>query len=95
MEIWDQQTVERIKKYVINPVESREASLELPKTLAIEYDLPTEVATMEGFLQLDEAGLTAMIASYGLAMDLDDIKFCQQYFAKEQREPTYYRNPYD
>ena len=84
----DQQTVERIKKYVINPVESREASLELPKTLAIEYDLPTEVATMEGFLQLDEAGLTAMIASYGLAMDLDDIKFCQQYFAKEQREPT-------
>lgn len=84
----DQQTIAKIKKYVINPVESREAALDLPQTLAMEYEIPSEVATVKGFLQMDEAGLADMIASYGLAMDLDDIKFCQQYFAKEQRNPT-------
>ena len=41
--------VETIKKYVINPVEAREASLELPKTLVVNYEIPTEVATLEGF----------------------------------------------
>ena len=83
-----EQDIADIKKYVVNPVESREASLELPETLAMEYDIPTEVAVVEGFLQLDEAGLAEMVSAYGLAMDLDDIKFCQQYFAKEQRDPT-------
>ena len=37
----------KIKKHVINPVESREASLELPKTLAMQYDIPSEVATLD------------------------------------------------
>ncbi|MBE5759241.1 MAG: phosphoribosylformylglycinamidine synthase [Clostridiales bacterium] len=78
----------QIKKYVINPVEAREAALELPETLAMEYDVPTEVATLHGFLDLNEAALAAFIDQYGLAMDLDDIKFCQKYFASEKRDPT-------
>ena len=80
--------IEAIKKYVINPVDSREASLELPKTLNIPYDIPDSVAVMEGFTELDENGLKALIDELGLAMDLDDIKFCQQYFISEKRNPT-------
>lgn len=48
---------QRIKKYVINPVEAREASLEKPETLAVKYDIPTEVRTLDGFIKLDRAGL--------------------------------------
>ncbi|MBR4079795.1 MAG: phosphoribosylformylglycinamidine synthase, partial [Christensenellaceae bacterium] len=77
-----------IKKYVINPVESREASLECFETLQTEYDIPTEVATLDGFIALDEAGLRSFMEEKGLAMDLDDIKFCQQYFKSEHRDPT-------
>ncbi len=83
-----QQDVEAVKKYVINPVESREASLEMPQTLKTEYEIPTEVKTLDGFLSLDEKGLEAFIDEYGLAMDLDDIKFCQEYFMTEKRDPT-------
>ncbi|MBR2650449.1 MAG: phosphoribosylformylglycinamidine synthase [Clostridia bacterium] len=77
-----------IKKYVINPVEAREASLELPETLNMNYDIPTEVATLDGFCELDREGLEGFIATYGLAMDIDDITFCQSYFKSEGRCPT-------
>ena len=77
-----------IKKYVINPVEAREAALELPETLAMAYDIPSEVATLDGFLALDCAGLERFVRDYGLAMDADDIAFCQDYFKTEHRDPT-------
>ncbi len=79
---------EKIKKHVINPVESREAKHELPETLAMQYDIPEEVAILDGFIELDEKGLIEFIKSYGLAMDLGDITFCQDYFKKEGRNPT-------
>ena len=77
-----------IKKYVINPVEAREASLDLPETLVMNYEIPTEVATLDGFLDLDREGLSDFVSKYGLAMDIDDITFCQSYFIKENRCPT-------
>ncbi|MGN0708279.1 MAG: phosphoribosylformylglycinamidine synthase [Faecalibacterium sp.] len=80
--------VAEIKKYVINPVEAREASLDTRSTLKMEYAVPTAVAVLEGFRQLDEQGLKDFIAEKGLAMDLGDIKFCQEYFRTEQRDPT-------
>ena len=80
--------INEIKKYVINPVEAREASLDLPKTLKVEYDIPTEVRTLDGFNSLDRKGLEKFVNDYGLAMDTDDISFCQQYFKSENREPT-------
>lgn len=80
--------IAEIKKYVINPVEAREASLEKPETLKIEYAVPTEVATLDGFTKLDRAGLEKFVEQYGLAMDADDIAFCQQYFLQEKRDPT-------
>ena len=80
--------VAEIKKYVINPVEAREASLETKETLKMDYPVPAAVAVLEGFNQLDEAGLAKFIEEKGLAMDLGDIKFCQEYFRTEQRDPT-------
>ncbi|MBQ2383742.1 MAG: phosphoribosylformylglycinamidine synthase, partial [Oscillospiraceae bacterium] len=80
--------IAEFKKYVINPVECREAALEIPETLAIQYDIPTEVATLTGFTALDAEGLADFIKTYGLAMDLDDITFCQSYFKTEDRDPT-------
>ena len=78
-----------IKKYVINAVESREASMDKPETLAIEYAIPETVATVEGFVSLDAEGLSSLLDSLGLAMDLDDLKFLQTYFRdEEKRDPT-------
>ena len=78
----------RIKKHVINPVEAREASLEPKDTIKMEYAIPTEVKVLDGFTELDEKGLADFVSGYGLAMDLDDIKFCQNYFKTEGRCPT-------
>ncbi len=80
--------IAEIKKYVINPVEAREATLEKPETLAVEYDIPTEVKTIDGFTKLDKEGLAAFVKNYGLAMDNEDIAFCQKYFIEENRDPT-------
>lgn len=80
--------IEKIKKYVINPVEAREAVLEKPETLKVEYDIPTEVAVLDGFNDLDRKGLEDFIAEKGLAMDIDDIAFVQEYFRNEKRNPT-------
>ena len=80
--------IAEIKKYVINPVEAREATLEKPETLAMQYDIPTEVKTLDGFTSLDRAGLENFVKEYGLAMDADDIAFCQNYFKSEHRDPT-------
>ncbi|MDE7303456.1 MAG: phosphoribosylformylglycinamidine synthase [Oscillospiraceae bacterium] len=78
-----------VKSYIINPVESREASLAEVSTLASEYDIPTKVETLTNFIYLKEAELVSFIEKYGLAMDLDDIKFCQKYFKEtEKRDPT-------
>ncbi len=77
-----------IKKYVINPVEAREASLEEVDTLKIKYEIPTEVETLEGFIDLDKEGLADFVKKYALAMDNDDIAFCQEYFKTEGRNPT-------
>ncbi len=78
-----------IKKYVINAVESREASLDMPETLAVHYKAPETVATVEGFTAMDESALAALLEQLGLAMDLDDLKFLQAYFRDtEHRDPT-------
>ncbi len=80
---------DRIKAYSINPVEAREASLEKPENLDAVYDIPTTVETVDGFIDMDEAGLKNLVSSLGLAMDYDDICFCQKYFKEDEgRNPT-------
>ena len=83
-----EQEINEIKKYVINPVESREASFEKYETLKANYEIPTTVKTLDGFIDLDRAALEQFVKDYGLAMDADDIAFCQDYFKSESRNPT-------
>ncbi len=80
--------IAEIKKYVINAVESREATLDTYDTLAVNYEIPTTVKTLDGFLKLNDDELAGFVNEYGLAMDKDDIKFCQNYFKTEDRDPT-------
>ena len=81
--------VERVKKYVINPVEAREASLDKPASLDMEHIVPDDVAVVDGFIGMDEAAMNEFLAKMGFAMDLDDLKFCQDYFKNtEHRDPT-------
>ena len=79
----------KIRTYLINPVECREALMDKPDTLARTYDTPDRVAVLTGFTALDEDGLKRMLEEYGLAMDLADLKFLQAYFRdEERRDPT-------
>ena len=78
-----------IKKYLINPVECREASLETVDSLKVEYAVPSAVATVEGFISMDAAALAELQDRLGLAMDVDDLAFLQNYFRdEERRDPT-------
>ena len=81
--------VDAVKRYVLNPVECREASLDLPERLAAETAVPADVETVTGFTALDRAGLDTLLARLGLAMDLEDLSFLQAYFRDtERRDPT-------
>ncbi len=77
-----------IKSSFINPVESREASLETYATLQEEYPEPQPVAVLTGFTSMDDAALEELRRDLGLAMDFDDIAFCREYFASEGKDPT-------
>ena len=77
-----------VKKYVINPVEAREASLEEKTTLAQQYDVPADVAVLDGFRDMADGDLSGFIAKWGLAMDEADLAFTRSYFREEDRDPT-------
>ena len=78
-----------IKAYYINPVDSREASLELPNTLALDLEDPKPVETIDGFTTMSDAELEELIKNYGLAMTLADLQMIrQQYTEVEHRDPT-------
>ena len=83
-----EEDVQAIKKYVINPVEAREASLAKKDTLKMTYPVPAMVETLEGFDRMDDEALEKFREEKGLAMDHDDLKFCQDYFKSEHRDPT-------
>ncbi len=83
-----EQELAALKHYVINPVEAREASLDKPETLALRYEIPTAVETLEGFRELPRRSLEALGRRLGLAMDGDDFAFCQDYFRSEGRDPS-------
>lgn len=79
----------KIKDYCINPVDSREASLEKPETLKMETEIPTAVEILDGFIDLNENGLKAFVSDKGLAMTLGDLQHVQNYFKNtEKRNPT-------
>ncbi len=74
---------------MVNPVESRLASLEKPESLEMKVDVPPDVARVKGFTGWDQAQLKAYYGSMGFAMTMYDLAFCQDYFRdEEQRDPT-------
>ena len=81
--------LERIKKWRINPVDSREADLAMPRTLLPELAPPPAVRRLEGFRDGDAMFLEALHAELGLAMSRADLAFCQQWFRETaRRDPT-------
>ncbi|MEG1987635.1 MAG: phosphoribosylformylglycinamidine synthase [Oscillibacter sp.] len=83
-----QAEIARVKGYVINPVEAREAALESAVSLAMDVEQPLPPAVLTGFFAMNDTGLSGLIGQYGLAMDLGDLRCCRSYFAEEQRDPT-------
>ena len=79
---------EKIKKYCINPVEAQEAAIEKPETLDMTWDVPKPVAVLDGFRSLDRKGLEDFLNQQELAMSLEDLAFIQEYFQKENRDPS-------
>lgn len=81
--------IEKIKKYIINPVDSRECSLEKVTSLEDNMIEPEDVAIIERFVNMTDDDSEKFYKKYGFAMDLADLKFCQKYFKEtEQRDPT-------
>ena len=79
----------RIKHYCINPVESHEAALDKPDSLQMLIAVPEDVRVVGGFTALPTVELQNLLQTMGLAMSLDDLKFCQNYFKDtEHRDPT-------
>lgn len=80
--------LERIKAYCINPVDSREAKEEKPKSLFIKFEEPKDVEILRGFLDMEEGALKQRYDSLNLAMTFQDFKHIQKYFQEEQRDPS-------
>lgn len=81
--------IEKIKKYCINPVDSRLASLDKPESLEMQTSVPEDVKTCKGFIDKTEEQLKSMREEMSLAMSDDDLIFCQNYFKNtEKRNPT-------
>lgn len=80
---------QKIIDFVINPVETRQASLDKPLTLKDEYPVPADVAVIKGFIEMTQEDLNLLAEEMGFAMSLDDLAFCQEYFRDlEKRDPT-------
>ena len=85
----DEADYNRVINYIVNPVESRLIPMEKPITLEEEYQIPWEVDIIHGFIDASHEGLERLMAELRLAMDMDDLIFCQKYFKdQEKRDPT-------
>ncbi len=78
--------VETIKRWLINPVESREASLDLPQTLEDQLEPPTDIETVEGFITMSDDDLADLLKTGGFAMSLADLQFTRSWFQEERRD---------
>ncbi len=81
--------VKKVEDYLINPVESRLASLDKPQTLDLETPVPDDVKRVEGFISWNDEEMAEYYGSMGFAMTLSDLKFCRDYFRDEEhRDPS-------
>ena len=82
------QDLTKIKKYVINPVESREASLDAPQSIISHFETKNQVETINNFIEFDNNQLEELHNNLFLAMDINDLIMCRDYFKDEKRNPT-------
>ena len=80
--------LDRIKKHLINPVESTEVSLEKPVTLARAKMETHDVAAVDGFIDMTVSQIAEYHKKNGFAMSVEDLVFVRDYFKKEGRNPT-------
>lgn len=83
-----QEQLDALKRYVINPVDSCEATLDKYGTLEVSVEVPGSVATVDGFTAMEKGALRAFTKRGGFAMTVDDMLCAQEYFKSEQRDPT-------
>ncbi|MDR2631749.1 MAG: phosphoribosylformylglycinamidine synthase [Spirochaetaceae bacterium] len=86
--------LEAVKRYLINPVDSREAPEFMPDSLEEAAAEIGVVPTLEEFSRIpptreaEGALIEELREKYGLAMSGDDLRFCRSYFAAQGRSPT-------
>ncbi|MBP5672591.1 MAG: phosphoribosylformylglycinamidine synthase [Victivallales bacterium] len=81
---------DKINKHLINPVEARQASLDKPDTLEMKADRPADVRIIDGFRQFTKKQIEDMVKELGMAMSVEDLAFCQEYFRdQEKRDPSF------
>ncbi|MCL2675086.1 MAG: phosphoribosylformylglycinamidine synthase [Firmicutes bacterium] len=78
---------EKIKRYFINPVETRECGDDLHCELKAEYPEPPPEETVDGFVFFGEDKLKGFYRENGFAFTFDDLKHIQTYFKTERRDP--------
>ncbi len=83
------QDMDKIKKYMINPVEASEVTMAIPETIKMSLEVPESVPTVEGFVDMDDTALAAYRDKIGFAMTFEDLQFVKAYFKdEEKRNPT-------
>jgi phosphoribosylformylglycinamidine synthase len=83
-------TFDRIKSYLINPVESRIASMDKPQSLDIRAEKPADIKIIDRFINMNPDEIAQLHKNMSLAMSVADLEFCQNYFAQEEgRNPTF------
>lgn len=81
--------INKIKNYCINPVDSKEALLQIPQSLKMDIQIPEDIKIFDNFINKTDSEIEQMRNSLGLAMSIEDLKFCQAYFKDtENRNPT-------
>lgn len=80
---------DKIRNWLINPVEAREASLAKPDSLEDVLEQPEDIGTVTGFIDCDDAAVAELLQTGGFAMTLADLLFVQKHFRQERRDPTW------
>ena len=84
-----EEEMDKIKNYIVNPVESRLASMEKPETLDMKIDVPADVKRVTGMISWSDEELREYYGTMGFAMTFEDLAFCRDYFRDEEhRDPS-------
>ncbi len=84
-----EEQLDKVKSYMVNPVESRLASLKKPESLELTAEVPADVARVTGFIRWNRQELEHYYKTMGFAMSMEDLAFCRDYFRdQEKRDPS-------